>query len=55
MDELIKALKEQTASITELVDVMKALVVMLAEDMADEQDPQDILVPKTYLDGTPCP
>ena len=48
MEELIQALKEQTAAINALVESNAQLIMVLAEGV-DEDIPAT-----TYMDGTPC-
>ena len=48
MDELIQALKEQTAAINALVESNARLMMILAESEGED------MPVTTYMDGTPC-
>ena len=48
MDELIQALKEQTAAINALVESNARLMMALAEGAGED------MPATTYMDGTPC-
>ena len=48
MDELIQALKEQTAAINALVESNARLMIMLVEGEGED------MPATTYMDGTPC-
>lgn len=52
MEELIMALKEQTAAINALVQSNAQLIMVLAEGAMDEGG-EDRTV-KVYMDGSPC-